>query len=137
MWLGGRTGPWSVLPGIADGREPDGGRCLAAAVGAEGPRLRSGDDAVRADPDDHCAGRASVDVDITSTIHPPAGQPGAATWPFVVTRWSVRRRSTAYGCCSSAARTARWSPASRWSRCPTADSCLPAVRSEPSASPTR
>jgi len=84
MWLAA-VPPLVGSTGIADGREPDGGSCSLLLSAPEGRaevtiRTPSGRTSTISIP----AGR-SVDVDITSTIRPPAGRAGSGVWPFVVT----------------------------------------------------
>ncbi len=84
MWLAA-TAALAGPAAIANGREPDGGRCLlllSAPKAAASVRITtpSGQTRTISVP----AGR-SVSVDITATVHPPTGQPGQLTWPFVVT----------------------------------------------------
>jgi hypothetical protein len=84
MWLAA-TPPLDGSAGIATGREPDGGDCfllLAAPAGAASVVVSTPDG--KSTTISVPAGR-SVSVDITSTVRETAGQPGAATWPFVVT----------------------------------------------------
>jgi hypothetical protein len=84
MWLAA-TEPLHGSAGIATGREPDGGRCfllLTAPQGAAQVQVTTpqGTSTSISVPAGH-----SVNVDITATVRVPAGQPGASSWPFVVT----------------------------------------------------
>jgi hypothetical protein len=84
MWLAA-TPPLVGSAGFAIGRELTGGRCyllLSAPQGAAQVRVSTpaGGSQVISVP----AG-SSVTADITATIQPKAGEPGAGTWPFVVT----------------------------------------------------
>jgi Family of unknown function (DUF5719) len=84
MWLAA-TAPLRGSTGIATGREPDGGRCfllLSAPQGQAQVQITTpaGGSSTISVPAGH-----SVAVDITATIRVAPGQPGAASWPFVVT----------------------------------------------------
>jgi hypothetical protein len=84
MWLAA-TPPLVGSAGVAIGRELTGGKCyllLSAPQAAAQVRVSTpaGGSQVISVP----AGR-SITVDITATIEPKPGQPGAGTWPFVVT----------------------------------------------------
>jgi hypothetical protein len=84
MWLAA-TPPLVGSAGIAVGREPDGGDCLlllTAPHAAAQVRVTTltGRTATISVPAGH-----SVAVDVTATIRTNVGQPGAASWPFVVT----------------------------------------------------
>jgi hypothetical protein len=84
MWLAA-TPPLVGSAGVAIGRELTGGKCyllLSAPQAAAQVRVSTpaGGSQLISVP----AGR-SITVDITATIEPKPGEPGAGTWPFVVT----------------------------------------------------